>query len=280
MEQHPLSGAFPPMSADDLQALTDDIEVNGQLEPIVIFDDMVLDGWHRYRGCMALGLTVNLVKLPDDEDPVAYVKSRNLHRRHLTASQRAIAVVACTEWLSRGRPVKSAPGADLATTQQMAKEADVGLRTIERAKAAHAAGHGAAVRDGKISLKKATPAKKAGKAQPNKPAIVAEFADEAFGSADLIDELDRANEELRKAHTEIESLSKGDQQTETRKWMRLVDQHQRTAREAMARAAESLEREKETMNWLRKVGQLVGEENPANIPAAVANLVKQVREAA
>ena len=42
--QHPLSSAFPSMSEDDFLALKDDIEVNGQRDPVIIFGDMVLDG--------------------------------------------------------------------------------------------------------------------------------------------------------------------------------------------------------------------------------------------
>ena len=45
-QQHPLSAAFPAMSTDDLQALIEDIEVNGQREPIVLFEGLVIDGGH------------------------------------------------------------------------------------------------------------------------------------------------------------------------------------------------------------------------------------------
>jgi hypothetical protein len=44
----------------------------------------------------------------------------NLHRRHLTGSQRAAAVVACSEWRpGPGRPENCAPGAQLPTAAQM-----------------------------------------------------------------------------------------------------------------------------------------------------------------
>lgn len=152
--QHPLSAAFPAMSAGDLQALTDDIEVNGQREPIVLFEGMVIDGWHRYQACTALLLRLSSVTLDKDEDPVAYVKSRNLHRRHLSGSQRAAAVVACSAWCPPGKPSNPAPGAGL-TSAQMAKEADVAERTIRHAKAAHAAGLSEAVKDGKVTAKRA-----------------------------------------------------------------------------------------------------------------------------
>jgi hypothetical protein len=90
--------------------------------------------------------------------------SRNAYRRHLSASQRAAAIVACTTWRTAG---KAAPGAGLdqpqanpapsagLTNAEMAKVANVGERTIRQAKAAERAGLGGAVRDGTISAKQA-----------------------------------------------------------------------------------------------------------------------------
>jgi len=75
---------------------------------------------------------------------------------HLTASQRAEAVVAARGWRPLGA---NQHGGSIAamdpTTAEMAKEAEVGTATIERAKAAHKAGLGNAVRDGKVSAQHA-----------------------------------------------------------------------------------------------------------------------------
>lgn len=140
------------MPANELAALTEDVRVNGQREPGVVFEGKVLDGWHRYQACSAAGLRFAFNELPAEADPVSFVKSRNLHRRHLTDSQRAAAVVACSKWAPKGKP---APGADLQTTAKLAKEADVSERTIERAKTAQRAGLGQAVIEGKVSAKRA-----------------------------------------------------------------------------------------------------------------------------
>jgi hypothetical protein len=37
-------------------ALAIDIEAHGQREPGVLFEGMVLDGWHRYRACEQIGV--------------------------------------------------------------------------------------------------------------------------------------------------------------------------------------------------------------------------------
>ena len=86
---HPAAEIFPMMSGSDFAALKEDIRQNGQREPIVCFDDKVLDGRNRYRACEELGIEPELCELESCPDPVAYVLSMNLHRRHLTEGQRA-----------------------------------------------------------------------------------------------------------------------------------------------------------------------------------------------
>lgn len=155
LKQHPLSAAFPSMSEADFLALKDDIEVNGQREPVLLYEGMVLDGWHRYRACCDLGLKPTQFTY-NDGDPVAFVKSQNLHRRHLTASQRAAAVVACAAWVPSniGRP-RGEPGSPLETNAKLATEAHVTPRTIQQAKAAQKAGLGDAVKEGVLTAKEA-----------------------------------------------------------------------------------------------------------------------------
>lgn len=156
MKQHPLSAAFPSMSLADLAVLTDDIATHGLRQPVVVFEGQVLDGWHRYSACKAAGVEPATVEFDPDDDPVAFVLSMNLSRRHLSASQRAAAVVACATWAPTGRPEKGAPGAPFQqSNESMAKAAEVALRTIKQAKRAVEAGLGEAVRDGKVSVKRA-----------------------------------------------------------------------------------------------------------------------------
>lgn len=153
--QHPLSAAFPAMSAEEFQELKDDIEANGQRDPVVVLDEMVLDGWHRYRACNELLLPIKQIVLSPDEDPVAFVLSHNLKRRHMTASQRAAAVVECSKWAPSGRPKNLAPGAKFATNKEMAATAGTSERTISDAKVAEKAGLGPEVKSGKLTAKKA-----------------------------------------------------------------------------------------------------------------------------
>jgi len=165
-KQHPLSAAFPAMSDDEFAGLVADIEANGQRDPAVMFEGMVLDGWNRARGCDQLAQPLLTVDLPEGTDPVAYVLSRNLHRRHLTASQRAMAVAACAKWLPVGQPMNSAATALLSESTEpagkslaaLAEDAGVSRRTM--AQAAKVVKQGApevakAVKDGAMPVERA-----------------------------------------------------------------------------------------------------------------------------
>jgi hypothetical protein len=152
LEQHPLSAAFPSMPENELAALALDIETHGQREQGVLLDGMVLDGWHRYIACHRLGVQFKAKEF-DGLDPVDFVISRNAHRRHLTASQKAHAVAACAAWRTRGGK-QSAPGALRPKSDaQLAEQAGVSERTVEQAKATIRAGLGEELKDGKVSAK-------------------------------------------------------------------------------------------------------------------------------
>lgn len=158
MQQHPLSAAFPAMPQMAFDYLAKDIAENGLRLAITLSGGMVLDGWHRYQACQVAGVVPRFEQLPEDEDPVAFVRSQNLHRRDLTPSQRAAAVVACCEWakVKDNQPLRRAmEPSSIATNQEMAEAADVSVKTIQQAKTAHVAGLGEQVRDGELTAKKA-----------------------------------------------------------------------------------------------------------------------------
>ena len=77
----------------------------------------------------------------DGDDPVAFVLGANLHRRHLTESQRAAAVVMCSEWAKNGRPSEKGCHVTPLSKQAMAEQANVSERTIVHAKRGVEAGN-------------------------------------------------------------------------------------------------------------------------------------------
>ncbi|CUJ80958.1 Uncharacterised protein [Achromobacter sp. 2789STDY5608628] len=149
--QHPLSAAFPAMSAAEFQALKDSVECIGVQNPITLFEGMVIDGWHRYSACVDLGMPCPERELPADVEPVDFVKAQNKERRHLSAGAWALIETELWQWRSIGKPISansapgaeyqdaernSAPGAELAakSAADMAASAGVSVRSIEQAK--------------------------------------------------------------------------------------------------------------------------------------------------
>jgi hypothetical protein len=89
LEAHPLADIFPLLDEPELGELAADIAEHGQREPIVTYEDRVLDGRNRLRACLMAGVKP-WFKPFDGVDPLAFVVSANLRRRHLNESQRAM----------------------------------------------------------------------------------------------------------------------------------------------------------------------------------------------
>lgn len=101
LQLHPLCTLFPRLDGAEFEALKSDIEKNGQLQPIVVHDGMILDGGNRYRACVELGIEPETVELDfEGHDLLSYVLSVNLHRRHLTQGQHSAIVSLATNWLT------------------------------------------------------------------------------------------------------------------------------------------------------------------------------------
>jgi ParB-like nuclease domain len=115
--------------------LVADIKLNGQCEPIVIQAGMILDGWHRYRACLAAGIEPLTIPWDGKGSPESFVISKNLHRRHLTQSQRAV-VAAGLAKLKVGDNQHVRQGAQICATSQA--EA-AGLLNVSRRSVQHAA---------------------------------------------------------------------------------------------------------------------------------------------
>lgn len=54
MKVHKYAKYFPILENEEFDLLVEDIKKNGQLEPIIMIGDEILDGVNRYRACKEL----------------------------------------------------------------------------------------------------------------------------------------------------------------------------------------------------------------------------------
>lgn len=79
------------MDEEALRALADDIKRNGQREAITVHEGKILDGRNRFLACKIAKVSPTFTPWMDrDRTATEWVLSKNLHRRHLDTSQRAL----------------------------------------------------------------------------------------------------------------------------------------------------------------------------------------------
>ena len=104
---HPLADALPPLSDADLLSLAASIADRGlQIPAIQDRSGAILDGRHRLTACILAGVDPEIeIRAVAGVDALRLVADLNATRRHLTASQRALAAArahACTHSISQG----------------------------------------------------------------------------------------------------------------------------------------------------------------------------------
>jgi ParB-like chromosome segregation protein Spo0J len=129
IEFHPLANIFPLVEGAEFDELVADIREHGLHEPIVVYEDKILDGRNRYRACEAAGIEPTFTAYMGD-DPVSYVVSLNLRRRHLNESQRAM-VAAKLATLRDGQRADLVEGLPIGRASALL---NVGERSVARAR--------------------------------------------------------------------------------------------------------------------------------------------------
>ena len=127
---HPLAALFQLTAGAAYTALVEDIRAHGLNRPVVLYQDMILDGRNRYRACIDADIPVRTVTY-DGDDPFGFVRSENLLRRHSNESQRAMGAARLAT-LERGRPL-NAPQ-DAFTQDEAADLFVVSRRSVQRAR--------------------------------------------------------------------------------------------------------------------------------------------------
>src|SRR5712671_3973090 len=92
LEPHPFAALFPGLPPEELTQLARDIKERGQLEPIIVYKGLILDGRNRYRACQIAGVKPRIEEFNEKATKGSvedFVLSRNLRRRHLSMGQKA-----------------------------------------------------------------------------------------------------------------------------------------------------------------------------------------------
>lgn len=123
MNAHKAAAVFPMLADAELDALASDIAKNGQRDPIVLLDGEILDGRNRFAACELAGVAPSFVEADDSmrADPIAFVVSKNLHRRHMDESQRGLAAARLTEVFAVDAAARQAAGRTAGTEATKAK---------------------------------------------------------------------------------------------------------------------------------------------------------------
>jgi hypothetical protein len=94
---HPLANMFPMIEGNAFEELKRDISAQGILEPIRLYQGMILDGRNRYAAGKACGHAFTVDDFVQWEGTLAeaeaWVISTNLHRRQLTTKQKQDLIV-------------------------------------------------------------------------------------------------------------------------------------------------------------------------------------------
>lgn len=152
LPHHPLAELFPMLEPGDITRLADDICTFGQRHPIVLLDGQVLDGRNRQAAC-AFGDIEPVYVEYDGDDPLNFVLSLNLHRRHLTESQRAMVAAAIVDWENG---LNQTTGRAHVPAREAGRKLSISERAVKAARRIRE--HGVhelvtAMQDGRISIK-------------------------------------------------------------------------------------------------------------------------------
>lgn len=160
MEAHEIANVFPMLSDAELKSLAADIAENGLAVPITTYQGKILDGRNRYRACEIAGVDPTMEEYYG-ADPLAFVVSHNLIRRHLDESQRGMVGGRIATLKHGANQFKKEEGSDdpsSPTISEAAEMMNVGTATIKRARTviAHGeAGLAEMVEGGDVSVKAA-----------------------------------------------------------------------------------------------------------------------------
>src|SRR5919206_734684 len=121
LSEHELARLVPAMPRDEFRAFLADVRARGIIDPLDITPkDVVLDGRHRLRAALELGLQRVPVRVVEPRDDIEHILLAAISRRQLSPSQRAALVVELREHLDRVARARRRQRANLKQTTEVA----------------------------------------------------------------------------------------------------------------------------------------------------------------
>ncbi len=175
IDWHPVASLFPLMGGQEFEDLVVDIDLHGVREPIWTWQGQGIDGRNRVRALEE----ANVRREDRGEKPwplpkrewsgqgslVAFVLSLNLHRRHLSTSQRALLAARSADMLEEEARQRRKSGQTLASDEAKGKSAAEAAKlthtstsSVERARQVLRNGSPSlveAVQEGKVTVSRA-----------------------------------------------------------------------------------------------------------------------------
>jgi hypothetical protein len=182
---HVAAWLFPWTSEDAYRELRDDIAANGLRQEIVKLGDVILDGRTRYIACIELGVNPVYKDWDGKGEPLNFVVSQNLHRRHLRDDQRAAIAAVFQQALANQSKQKRAATAAAKRHGTISSEAGGAPKQRARTQAAKALN---------VSEAKVRKAEEVGKSSPK-----------------LLEEVKSGKITLAKAHAQTKPLGAEDE---------------------------------------------------------------------
>jgi ParB-like chromosome segregation protein Spo0J len=131
---HDVANLFPMMSDDEYRALVKDIRENGLREAIWLYEGKIIDGRNRYKACRELGVEPDYQQWNGEGSIINFVISLNLHRRHLSSSQKAVIALEVEKFLSVEAKERQRGGQGGVLLSQKIEQANPGKATEQAAK--------------------------------------------------------------------------------------------------------------------------------------------------
>jgi hypothetical protein len=138
---HPVAALFPMMAEDELADLAEDINTNGLVHPIVmgVWKDEhdepqygIIDGRNRHAACAVAGVEPITTDFTGD-DPVAFIISSNISRRHMSTGQIAMTLALAARKENRAEPRSLGGRGKRGGNRELARKAGIDNKRISEA---------------------------------------------------------------------------------------------------------------------------------------------------